>query len=208
MIKDTDGDSFKDMRSLEQDLTFDTAKQEFQGRRLAFDQPQMKTLGLLNADGIYTNLGLLLSEQCTHTVKAAVFEGRDQSVFRDRQEFSGSLLGLSICRNPKLANVFYRLQLIEAYGTGMNKIIRAYDHSGKRPLIETTDNAFKITLPNLHEGAEKVKESPKKDLEYKVLRFAAASGSISRKETQEVTGLGTTATGRLLKGIVEESILV
>ena len=90
----------------------------------------------------------------------------------------------------------------------MNKIIRAYNHSGKRPLIETTDNAFKITLPNLHEGAEKVKESPKKDLEYKVLRFAAASGSISRKETQEVTGLGTTATGRLLKGIVEESILV
>ena len=179
MIKDTDGDSFKDMRSLEQDLTFDTAKQEFQGRRLAFDQPQMKTLGLLNADGIYTNLGLLLSEQCTHTVKAAVFEGRDQSVFRDRQEFSGSLLGLSICRNPKLANVFYRLQLIEAYGTGMNKIIRAYDHSGKRPLIETTDNAFKITLPNLHEGAEKVKESPKKDLEYKVLRFAAASASRS-----------------------------
>ena len=64
------------------------------------------------------------------------------------------------------------------------------------------------SIPNLHEGAEKVKESPKKDLEYKVLRFAAASGSISRKETQEVTGLGTTATGRLLKGIVEESILV
>ena len=291
MFKDTDGDSFEDMRSLEQDLTFDTAKQEFQGRRLAFDQPQMKTLGLLNTDGIYTNLGLLLSEQCAHTVKAAVFEGKDQSVFRDRQEFSGSLLGqlnavydyidrrnqvrstfdklrriderdypevaireallnalvhrdysysastlvniyddrieftsigglmsgislndillgLSICRNPKLANVFYRLQLIEAYGTGMNKIIRAYDHSGKKPLIETTDNAFKITLPNLHEGTEKVRESPKNDLEDKVLRFAADSGSISRKETQEVTGLGQTAAGRLLKGMVEESILV
>lgn len=93
MIKDTDGDSVEDMRSLERELTVDTVKQEFQGRRLAFDQPQMKTLGLLNTDGTYTNLGLLLSEQCTHTVKAAVFEGRDQSVFRDQQEFSGSLLG-------------------------------------------------------------------------------------------------------------------
>lgn len=31
MIKDTDGDSFEDMRSLEQNLTFDTAKHEFQG---------------------------------------------------------------------------------------------------------------------------------------------------------------------------------
>lgn len=47
MIKDTDGDSFEDMRSLEQDLTVDTAKQEFQGRRLTFDRPQMKTLGIL-----------------------------------------------------------------------------------------------------------------------------------------------------------------
>ena len=92
-IKDTDGNSFEDMRSLERELTVDTAKQEFQGRWLAFDQPQMKTLGLLNTDGIYTNLGFLLSEQCTHTVKVAVFEGRDQNVFRDRQEFSGSLLG-------------------------------------------------------------------------------------------------------------------
>lgn len=291
MIKDTDGDSFEDMRSLERELTFDIAKQEFQGRRLAFDQPQMKKIGLLNTDGIYTNLSLLLSERYAHTVKAAVFEGGDQRVFRDRQEFSGSLLGqlnavydyidrrnqvrstfdklrriderdypevaireallnslvhrdysysastlvniyddrieftsigglmsgfsmddillgLSICRKPKLANVFYRLQLIEAYGTGMNKIIRAYDHSGKRTLIETTDNAFKITLPNLHEGTEKVRESPKNDLEDKVLRFVADSGSISRKETQEVTGLGQTAAGRLLKGMVEELILV
>ncbi len=27
-------------------------------------------------------------------------------------------LGISVCRNPKLANIFYRLELIEAYGTG------------------------------------------------------------------------------------------
>ena len=92
MIKDTDGDSFENMRSLEQELTFEATREEFQSRKLAFDQPQMKTLGILNTDGIYTNLGLLLSEQCAHTVKAAVFEGTDQSVFRDRQEFSGSLL--------------------------------------------------------------------------------------------------------------------
>ena len=37
----------------------------------------MKTLGLVNGDGIYTNLGLLLSEQCTPTIKAATFQGAD-----------------------------------------------------------------------------------------------------------------------------------
>ena len=92
MIKDTDGDSFEAMRSLEQNLTFQVTVKEFEARNIAFGTPQMKTLGILNTDGIYTNLGLLLSEQCTHTVKAAVFEGTDQSIFRDRQEFTGSLL--------------------------------------------------------------------------------------------------------------------
>ena len=74
MIKDTDGDSFEAMRSLEQNLTFQAAAKEFEARNIAFGVPQMQTLGLLSTDGIYTNLGLLLSEQCTHTVKAAVFE--------------------------------------------------------------------------------------------------------------------------------------
>ena len=35
-------------------------------------------------------------------------------------------LGISVCRNPKLANIFYRLELIEAYGTGIQKIIDSY----------------------------------------------------------------------------------
>lgn len=205
MIKETDGDSFEDMRSLQQVLTFAATIKEFAERKIELGVSQMKTLGILNMDGIYTNLGLLLSEQCTHTVKASVFEGTDQSVFRDRRDFTGSLLqqlnevydfidmrnqtratfdklkriderdypevsireallnslvhrdysfdastlisiykdridvnsigglttgislddimlGLSVCRNPKLANVFYRLQLIEAYGTGIGKI--------------------------------------------------------------------------------------
>ena len=267
MIKDTDGDSFEAMRSLEQNLTFQAAEKEFVLRDLAFGVSQMKTLGILNKDGIYTNLGLLLSEQCAHTVKAAVFEGTNQSIFRDRQEFTGSLLqqmnevyeyidrrnqvhstfdklrridtrdypevaireallnslvhrdysfsastlisvyddrieftsigglpagvslddimlGLSVCRNPKLANVFYRLELIEAYGTGMKKIMGAYENSNKKPVIETTDNAFKIILPNLNKdvGSLPVADAGS-EAERQVLEFIKKNGSISRKET-------------------------
>ena len=267
MIKDTDGDSFEAMRSLEQNLTFQATEKEFALRDLAFGISQMKTLGILNTDGIYTNLGLLLSEQCAHTVKAAVFEGINQSIFRDRQEFTGSLLqqmnevyeyidrrnqvhstfdklrridtrdypevaireallnslvhrdysfsastlisvyddrieftsigglsagvslddimlGLSVCRNPKLANVFYRLELIEAYGTGMKKIMGAYENSNKKPVIETTDNAFKIILPNLNKdvGSLPVADAGS-EAERQVLEFIKKNGSISRKET-------------------------
>ena len=73
MIKETDGDSFENMRSIDQALTFEATKKEFEKRNVAFGQPQMQTLKIVSADGIYTNLGLLLSEQCPHTIKAAVF---------------------------------------------------------------------------------------------------------------------------------------
>ena len=48
-------------------------------------------LKIINSDGIFTNLGMLLSDQCKHSIKTAVFQGTDQSIFRDRREFSGSL---------------------------------------------------------------------------------------------------------------------
>ena len=51
----------------------------------------MKTLGIMTHDGVYTNLGLLLSDQCVHTIKVAAFEGTTHSQFKDRKEFSGSL---------------------------------------------------------------------------------------------------------------------
>ena len=41
---------------------------------------------------MYINLAFLLSEQCTHMIKLAVFEGSKKSVFKDRRELSGSLL--------------------------------------------------------------------------------------------------------------------
>ena len=91
MIKETDGDSFEAMRSMEQELTFADAEKEFSVRNLSFEKPQKQTLKLIQ-NGIYTNLAYLLSDQCSHTVKAAVFEGTDQSIFKDRREFSGSLL--------------------------------------------------------------------------------------------------------------------
>lgn len=41
------------------------------------------------------------------------------------------MMGISVCRNSKLANVFYRLQLIEAYGTGNFGKPQRGDYCGK-----------------------------------------------------------------------------
>lgn len=67
------------------------------------------------------------------------------SLYADRLEFTsiGGLvsgvslkditMGISVCRNTKLANVFYRLELIETYGTGIIKIMEAYEGTGMTP---------------------------------------------------------------------------
>lgn len=295
MIKETDGDSFENMRSINQALTFEATKKEFEKRNVVFGQPQMQTLKIVSADGIYTNLGLLLSEQCLHTIKAAVFEGINQNVFKDRREFSGSLMqqlnevydyidfhnqthatfrkllridtrdypevavreallntlvhrdysfrastlisiyddriefvsiggllpglelddlmmGVSVCRNPHLANVFYRLQLIEAYGTGMKKIMGAYANALVQPKIKTTNNAFKIILPNVnftpkaaevHKDFEKAANLALDSNEEKVLQFLREHLMITRKETQTLLEVSQSTAGRILKAMVD-----
>lgn len=57
-----------------------------------FGEAQKKTLNIISKDGTYSNLGMLLSDQCVATMKMAVFEGCKKSLFRDRKELSGSLL--------------------------------------------------------------------------------------------------------------------
>ena len=92
MIKETDGESYEEVRSINQSLTFSDAEKEFAERSVAFGVAQQKSMGLMNSDGIYTNLALLLSDQCVHSIKLAVFEGTAKAQFKDRREFTGSLL--------------------------------------------------------------------------------------------------------------------
>lgn len=306
MIKDTDGDRFEDMRCLNQDLTFEAAEKEFKLRSVDFGLQQKRTLKLMDHGGIYSNLALLLSDQCVHTIKVAVFQGTDQSVFKDRREFTGSLMrqmnevydfidfrnqtratikkllrtdirdypeaavresllnllvhrdysfsasalisiyanriefvsvggllpgieledvmvGLSVCRNQNLANVFYRLQLIEAYGTGMRKIMKAYENVEEKPVIETTKNAFKITLPNINAKydtrivseqermlpEESPSADPKRiyDNEHKILELVRKQGEITREDAESLLGVSASTASRILRRMVKNNIL-
>ncbi len=291
MIKETDGDSFEAMRSLEQNLTFQATEAQFAKRNVPYDATKMQTLGMVSQDGIYSNVALLLSEQCPNTIKAATFAGVDKSVFQDRREFTGSLfqqmedlyayldlhnqtkatfeglyrtdtrdypeealretlmnslvhrdysfsastlvsiyddriefvsvgglptgitlddimLGLSVCRNPKLAAIFYRLQLIEAYGTGMPKIMKAYAGTGLEPKIEVTNNAFKITLPNRNAAriADTV-SNERKSNEERILDLIAQNGHVVRSDVDQLLDVSQTTASRILKRMVAEGLI-
>lgn len=117
-------------------------------------------------------------------------------------------LGISVCRNPKLANIFYRLELIEAYGTGIQKIIDSYSESEFKPQFVTTENAFKIILPNLNYQKKSIKIKEDTIIydcpENKILEFAKTHTQFTRKNVQDAFNLSQTTCGRILNRMKEE----
>ena len=292
MIKATDGDKYESARSLNQELTFNATEKEFAKREVPFGSEQMRTLKLINADEIYTNLALLLSDQCVHTIKLAVYEGGEKEVFRDRREFEGSLLmqlgevyefldrynrvhaevkglsridtrdypeealreallnalvhreysfsgstlisvfddriefvsigglapgitlddimlGISLSRNENLANIFYRLGLIEAYGTGIPKMMRSYSGYPMQPIIETSDNAFKITLPN--QNSDVVLSTAKTDKlterEKAVIALLDAKDFIVRKDVEDAHSVSLGTATRIIREMLGKGFI-
>lgn len=272
LIRENFGDEFESARSLVQDLSFREAESAFEDAKVEFGMPQRKTLGLIAEDGTYTNLALLLSDQCPFTSKIAVWGDDSKMSFRDRLETTGSILkqiekavafverwnseraeyrglrridfrdyppeaireallnsfvhrdyslpdsnltsifqdrveilsigglvpwfddndfslGVSALRNKKLAGVFYRLGLIEAFGTGLLKIRASYDGAVKKPLFEHSAHIFKLTLFNLNCVGNTLSE-PQTGLHpgdrgKRILALMADGKSISRKDVRK-----------------------
>ena len=229
-----ESDSYEAMRSLNQELSFTTAQSIFQTNNLEFAESKYFALGLRNIkDNQFTNLALLVSEQCLHSIKVAVFEDNENTKFQAYREFTGSIFqqlenafaflmlcnqnpsnfsgltrndnwdypeaaireallnamihrdysysgsiivnvnkecmefislggllpeltlediqaGISQPRNVKLAELFHRLNFIEAYGTGIRRIFALYKDCYIKPQINITQHTFKIILPNKH----------------------------------------------------------
>lgn len=284
MLKESDGTAFDKARSVNQELTFTYAEAVFQERQISFDEAHKRTLGLLDADGYYTNAALLLSDQCGHIIRCAVYEGTGKSKFKTRKEFSGSILkqlddtfsflslnnnlrstfdglrridyadypeealreallnavvhrdydysgsiiiniydnrmefislgglvkgltlkdikgGVSQPRNTVIANVFYRLELIESYGTGIQKMLESYAGCGIEPEFAPAPASFVVALPNRNATKRTVDDT---DLsrEGRVLRLLSERGSISRKDVEQILGCSSFPANQVLKTLL------
>ncbi len=78
------------------------------------------------------------------------------------------MLGVSVARNQKLANLFYRLHLIEAYGTGILKINESYSEEFAKPNFQVSSNAFKVTLPNANFARRAQTQLPHRQVSYEI----------------------------------------
>ena len=291
MIKDNGAGQFISELSMEQDLTFEYADKVFAERGVKFGEEQKQSLGLLRPDGRYSNLALILSDQCPYTTKAAIFEGLNKEKFKDRKEFTGSLFkqiedvhaylhvynrvsakiegmyrvdypdypdiaireayvntlihrdyyiegsvlvsmfddrlefmslggampgvthdlmlsGVSVARNEKLAQIFYRLNIIEAFGTGIPRIFGAYEDSGVKPKIPVVDGGFLISIPNRnyfiqHSKKPSVVASPN---EQRVLD-AFSDAFFSKEDAAELLGISASGAYKLMQQMRKKGLL-
>ena len=290
MLRESDGTTFDKMRSVNQELTFEYAEKTFQASQIAFDAVHKRTLGLIDVDGYYTNAALLLSDQCGHIIRCAVYEGTGKNKFKTRKEFSGSILkqmddaysflslnnnlratfdglrridhadypeeamrealvnavvhrdydysgsiiiniyddrmefislgglvkgltladirgGVSQPRNAVIANVFYRLELIESYGTGIQKILESYAGCGIEPKFAPAPASFVVTLPNRN-TAETAASDPGLSREENILRLMAKQGAVTRKDVEQLLGCSSFPANKALAALVEQGKIV
>lgn len=292
MIKDNGTGQFIAELSVEQNLTFKYADKIFAEKDVKFGHEQKQSLGLIRLDGRYTNLALILSDQCPYTTKAAIFEGLTKEKFKDRKEFTGSLFkqiddvhsylhvfnrmrstfegvyrvdhpdypdvaireaflnalihrdyyiegsvlvsifddrlefmslggvmpgvthdlmltGVSVSRNEKLAQIFNRLNIIEAFGTGIPRIYGAYESSVAQPEIPVIDGGFLIRIPNMNYGARRNTTGNKAATQTNEQRLLAAfsDSSFNKEEAADILGISVNGAYKLLRRMTEQGLL-
>ena len=143
------------------------------------------------------------------------------NVYNDRIEFlslgglvsglsmEAVMMGVSQSRNSGLANVFFRLRLVESYGTGIKRIKALYKGSQKHALFESATGAFKTTLFNLNSDSQPGQSSsyqPDKEKEL-ILAIAVKQGNITRRDVEAALSVGATKAYSLLTNMCHDGIL-
>jgi len=106
--------------------------------------------------------------------------------------------------------VFYRLKLIEAYGTGIQKVLECYADYDAEPVVEVSDNAFKITLPSVNASAPTSRKAKAEGLsarERRVLQLFENAQFIVRKDVEHAIGVSQATAIVLLREMVERGVL-
>lgn len=113
--------------------------------------------------------------------------------------------GSSVTRNPKLAEIFHRLNYIESYGSGIPRILAKYEKQEEKPIIEAIANTFHITLPKLRTEEPERKYASREE---KILvEYILENGGISREEFEQIMGCSKATAARKIKRYINEKII-
>ena len=105
-------------------------------------------------------------------------------------------------RNPILAEVFFRLGLIEKFGTGILRIRESYRDEKELPKFELLDNSITITLPFIGSLSQM---SPQEEL---LLKSMLQGRYYSRSELDLRSGFDKSKTIRLLNSLLDKQLIL
>lgn len=109
---------------------------------------------------------------------------------------------VSVLRNPILANVFFRLGIIESFGTGVGRVIRSYQSSSTKPVFKITENAITVMLPV---AVDDLGLGPDADKLYGLLSKSAPK---QMSDLTRESGFGRTKVSKLIGGLAELGAVV
>jgi ATP-dependent DNA helicase RecG len=103
---------------------------------------------------------------------------------------------LSVPRNPILATVFFRLGLIEKFGTVVVRIKQAYRDSAVKPEFHLTPSAIGVTLPVVRAIRSLTEDEA-------TVLGVLGDEALSRASIQDASGLSRDATIRVLNALLD-----
>lgn len=108
---------------------------------------------------------------------------------------------LSVLRNRNLANVFYRLGIVEVFGTGITRIKQLYTESLIKPDFEISENTIKIVLPIFETNVNLTED------EKVIYKFLSKTMLKPISEIALYVPFGKSKTTRLLKLMGEKGVV-
>lgn len=105
---------------------------------------------------------------------------------------------ISSLRNPIIANVFFRLKIIEMFGTGIRRIKESYQTFKNKPSFETKENSVCIILPT------EAMKAPLESCEISLLKLLPTHIILSSSELALQSGFSKDKVLRLLNQLIEK----
>jgi Predicted transcriptional regulator containing an HTH domain and an uncharacterized domain shared with the mammalian protein Schlafen len=109
---------------------------------------------------------------------------------------------ISLLRNPIIGNVFFRLNYIEKFGTGIRRINAAYQYSLLKPEYSIYENSIKVLLPVIDNNLLNLNDDQKE-----IIRILGNSRVLSRKQISEESGFNRDKTIRTLNELIRKNIV-
>ena len=109
---------------------------------------------------------------------------------------------ISILKNPIIAGVFYRLNIIEKFGTGISRIIKEYENSMAKPKFDIGQNNIRIVLPVFQGNKPSLTEDEK--IIYNILKDEI---ELTRGELDIKSGFNKSKTLRLINSLLEKNLV-